>query len=271
MKVLDSATPPTANQVAQAKAAGFSVWLGYVGQHSDNLLHPWASSDFMTVISGGLRTGAFCSGVDDPTWVRQEAESLDVRLLWLDVEDGIKSDGAWVEPWVATAGAGIYGNGSVIDNHPNASVPSFVLAAYPNQGNQTATWDSSYATLPSKPHGWQWAGTVSMFGTTVDLSNYDDSIFAGGNMECEDPTTGGVWEVDPRDGHVEASGGAPYLGGMNPDRWNWQSVGTISGIAPEEDSPGGEIGYTIAVERFQPNPDGTWFSNYHFPRDGSLK
>jgi hypothetical protein len=86
-------------------------------------------------------------------------------------------------------------------------------------------------------------------------------------MICTDPETGGVWAVDPRDGHVEAELGAPYRGGLGPgNRHNWEAVGRIAGIAPTEG------GYRIAVLRPAPIPEGMpgagrWFSFYHFPED----
>ena len=178
VRVLDSSAPPTAAQVAQAKAAGWGAWFGYLGQAGDNLLNPWTQADFQTVTDGGLLTGAYCSGQDDPAWVKATAAAWGLHVVVLDDEAGIKTDGSWVSSWCATAGAGLYGNGAVMREHAtDPAVPFLVLAAYPG-GTQSATWSTTEAgCTTSKPTGWQWAGTVPMFGTTVDCANYDPTIF----------------------------------------------------------------------------------------------
>ena len=178
---LDSAQPPTPAQVAQAKQAGYQAWLGYIGKAGDNLLHPWTQADFQVITAGGLLTGAYCSGQDDPAWVRSTAAAWGLHVVILDDEAGIRADGSWVPGWLTTAGAGLYGGGATMREWANnPAVPFCVLAAYPNSGTQTATWSQAEAGVaaPNKPHGWQWAGTVPMFGTTVDLANYDPAIFA---------------------------------------------------------------------------------------------
>lgn len=87
--------------------------------------------------------------------------------------------------------------------------------------------------------------------------------------QCEDPTTGGVWTIGA-DGHVEAEGGAPYLGGLQGNRWSWSAGGPISGFSARRDGKG-QIGYDVAIALSKPNADGTWFNHYTFPRDASLK
>lgn len=88
-------------------------------------------------------------------------------------------------------------------------------------------------------------------------------------MNCQDPTTGGTWIVDPIDGHVETLYGAPYLGALNnpkPDEDSWQQVGAIAGITPWKD-PAGTWGYSIIVRHFTPIAGtGAWFSGYTFAR-----
>jgi hypothetical protein len=86
-------------------------------------------------------------------------------------------------------------------------------------------------------------------------------------MNCQDPTTGGTWIVDPSDGHVETLYGAPYCGALNspPDANNWQQVGQITGITPWKDSTGA-WGYSILVRHNVVQPDGAWYSGYTFPR-----
>lgn len=111
------------------------------------------------------------------------------------------------------------------------------------------------------------------------LADYDLSIVRypmtlpdqRGNMNCLDPKTGGVWIVDPTDGHVECDFGAPYLGGLNeptPDRYNWQQVGMITGITPYRD-PNNEWGYAIVLKHFKVTASGAWYSFYTFMRNGS--
>lgn len=89
------------------------------------------------------------------------------------------------------------------------------------------------------------------------------------NMQCEDPITGGIWTIGA-DGHVEAEGGAPFLGGLIGNRFNWSSIGSIAGFSARKDGKG-EIGYDVAIVLAKANADGTWFDHYTFPRDGSLR
>ena len=86
-------------------------------------------------------------------------------------------------------------------------------------------------------------------------------------MNCQDPTSGGTWIVDPSDGHVETLYGAPYCGGLNnpPDSDNWQQVGSIIGITPWKD-PTGAWGYSIIVRHNVVQANGAWFSGYTFAR-----
>jgi hypothetical protein len=91
----------------------------------------------------------------------------------------------------------------------------------------------------------------------------------GPNMQCEDDTSGGVWTLGA-DGHVEAIGGAPYIGGMGGNRWGWQALGTLAGISGRKDG-NGQQGFDVAIALTHPNADGTWFDHYTFPRNGSLK
>jgi hypothetical protein len=92
------------------------------------------------------------------------------------------------------------------------------------------------------------------------------------NMQCTDPVTGGVWTLGP-DGHVEgepeAAGGPPYLGALNGNRFNWQAVGQLVGFSARIDG-NGQWGYDIAVSHSTPDVNGSWFSHYTFPRNGSL-
>lgn len=233
IRALDSAAPPTAAQVAQAKAAGFGAWLGYLGKAGDNLLHPWTQADFQTVTAGGLLTGAYCSGQDDPAWVRATAAAWGLHVVILDDEAGIKADGTWVSGWLTAAGAGLYGGGAVMREWANNPAVRFcVLAAYPGTGNQTATWSQAEAGIPApgKPHGWQWAGTVQMFGDTVDLANFDDAIFTTPQPHEEEP----VLIIDtPSEGIFLLSGSA-YVHIMDPNTVNNLVNAGVKQVAVDE-------------------------------------
>lgn len=88
------------------------------------------------------------------------------------------------------------------------------------------------------------------------------------NMECTDPETGGIWTVDPRDGHVEATPPAPFLGGLNGHpEWNALDIGTVAGIAARKD-PSGAWGYDIAIQLPAAKSTGSWYDHYLFTRTG---
>jgi hypothetical protein len=93
------------------------------------------------------------------------------------------------------------------------------------------------------------------------------------NMQAYDPVTGGVWTLGA-DGHIEGqpegTGGPPWLGSLQNNRFGWQQQGPIAGFTARK-TPSG-IGYDVAVGPLaQPNPDGTWYNHYTFPRSGALK
>lgn len=177
VRVLDSSVMPTASQVAQAKAAGYEAWLGYLGKAGDNLLDPWTAAAFATVRAGGLLTGAYCSGDDTPAWVKATAASYGLTLTILDVEGGIRPDGTWVDPWLDTAGSGIYGLQPVMEAHHGHGHPCYVGAA--DLGTSApGTWSAFFGPRPTppRPTGWQHSsGQVA--GVTVDFSNFDSAIF----------------------------------------------------------------------------------------------
>src|SRR5439155_12623727 len=104
---LDSAYPPNASQIAQAKAAGYGGWAGYFS--GMNILHGWDKSDFDRVKAGGLRTLAYCSGWADPALMKAQSQAWQVPIC-LDDESGIRADGGWVQLWLNISGAGLYGN-----------------------------------------------------------------------------------------------------------------------------------------------------------------
>lgn len=170
---------PTLAQVQAAYAQGIRVWGKYLpgpGIYSGD-----TKADYDTLKAGGMRTIAFCSGWADPAQQKALGASWGVDHICLDVENGIRGDGSWVQGWLSTSGAGLYGSQSVSWGR---TAPFFIMAAYPGY-NPNATWSGQ---APSVPHGWQWAGSVSAFGGAVDRSWLDD--WFGGTTPAPQPTHG---------------------------------------------------------------------------------
>src|SRR5215469_6513744 len=111
---LDSSiSRPTSGIIAQAYAIGVRLWSGYLATRSAvGLESPWDLASFDIARLLGSTPIAFCSGWDDPAALRTMAAAWNVRLC-LDVESGIRPDGAWVEGFLETSGAGLYGGLSV--------------------------------------------------------------------------------------------------------------------------------------------------------------
>jgi len=199
---LDSAYPPSLAQATQAKAAGYNAWLGYFA--GPNILNGWSKADFDNVKAAGLSTAAYCSGWADPAAMAAQAAAWGVIII-LDDESGIRSlsqtvsdnraiahamypNGSarpvletdlktlssWVQPWLNTSGAGLYGNLPVF---AGAHASRYVFAAYPG-GDPGASWPSYYPR-PSdgNPCGWQFQGTHSLFGVGVDATHFDNNFF----------------------------------------------------------------------------------------------
>lgn len=165
---LDSAFPPTAAELAYAHAHGVRVWGGYFKFSSgDRIYHGWTDSDFARVKAAGIRAIAYCSGWDNPSYCASRAARLGV-LPCLDTEGGIRGDGSWVQGWLDSAGAGLYGNGPV---HAGRRARFHVLADYPGY-NPDAEW--GVYPRPSGPCGWQWEGTHTELGLSVDRGWFDD-------------------------------------------------------------------------------------------------
>lgn len=173
LQALDSAYPPSASQIAAAKKAGYDAWFGYFKIGNDGVLHGWADADFERVLAGGLQTMAYCSGWAPARQVAARAAALGI-LSCLDDEGGMRADGSWVQGWLDTAGAGLYGNGPV---HLGRRARFHILAAYPGT-DPKASWNTAYAPLPGGPHGWQWRGSHAEFGITVDSTYLSDGFLA---------------------------------------------------------------------------------------------
>lgn len=172
---LDSSFDAPALATARAaQAAGVPLWSGYLGTRGGlGLAVIWQRWQFDIARLCGATPLGFCSGWDDPAGVRQLGQEWSVRPC-LDVESGIRPDGPWVQGWLGTSGAGLYGGSAV---HDGRRAAFHVLAAYPGF-DPGATWSRALAR-PSGPVGWQWQGSHPEFGRQVDRGWYDD-WFGGG-------------------------------------------------------------------------------------------
>ena len=171
---------PTPAQVAQASAAGVRVWGGYLATRPNvGLAAPWDLASFDAVRPLGGVPLAFCSGWDDPTALRTLAQQWAVRLC-LDVEDRIRPDGTWVDPFLGASGAGLYGLNSPLGSVHYHAAAFHVGAYYPSSGDPGATW---FGPRPADgaPCAWQWQDTHPEFGLSVDRGWYDD-WFGGSNV-----------------------------------------------------------------------------------------
>jgi hypothetical protein len=167
---------PSEAQLAQAKRHGVRMWSGYLQTKLHvNIGHAWKQAEFARVRAAGMASLAFCSGHDDPVACKNLAAAWGVRLC-LDVEDGIRGDGPWVEAWLHRSGAGLYGNAPVFAGR---QAPFYILAAYPGN-NPARTWTSDpHHPRPNGPCGWQWQGTHNEFSCGVDRGWYDDWFATG--------------------------------------------------------------------------------------------
>src|SRR5262249_9656357 len=193
---------PTLEQARQAYAAGVRAWGGYFGSRDGlGLAVRWNRMSFWNVQQAGMRAIGFCSGWDDPDWIRRTAAEWDI-LACADVEFGIREDGDWVDDWVARAASGLYGNTSV---HYRAGRPpgrgaAFNVAAWyfkvpPECWDPQMTWPW-WLPATGRPTGWQFCGTHDEFGLSVDRSWLDDwfapaltSNPIGGDMTPEEHQT----------------------------------------------------------------------------------
>src|SRR5258708_5158651 len=166
-----------------------------------------------------MDTSAYCSGWADPLAMKARAAALGIRGL-LDDESGIRSLGgdpinlplspnrltarymmhggyarsvlqvksgstiwtvsAWVQPWLDASGFGQYGNMPVF---AGVHASCYVFAAFPG-ADPGASWPNYYSRpSDSNPCAWQFQGTTSMFGKSVDLTHYDDNFFGQGGTD----------------------------------------------------------------------------------------
>lgn len=128
-----------------------------------------------------------------------------------------------------------------------------------------------------------WSGLITTADGTqwTDHGNvWDESLLAdnffelqpnpspstqGENMIAYDPgSKSGSWALGP-DGGIFTADGSAFLGSMAGNRFNWQAVGTLDGIAPWWDGSG--WGYKVALHTNQPGQ----FTYYRFSSNGSAK
>jgi hypothetical protein len=232
---LDSSfSVPTLEQARAAYAAGVRAWGGYFGSRDGlGLAVRWNRMSFWNIQQAGLRAIAFCSGWDDPDWIRQTAAEWGV-LACVDVESGIREDGSWVMPWVQRAQSGLYGSMAThyeIGEPAGRGAQFNIMAWYPGY-DPGSVWFDAIRLRPPGRCGWQWLGTHDEFGCTVDRGWYDD-WFAGAHSSDEIPVAtipqaggeGSMILLRSADGRTHrfsiGSGGSAVQGGPlgGPVRW----------------------------------------------------
>ncbi len=170
---------PSPASVAAFRGAGVKMWNGYLATKGGvNLAATWSQADFELARQLGADPIGYCSGWDDPVAVKKLAAAWRVKAC-LDDEGGIRSDGPWVQPFLDTSGAGLYGNPPVFAGR---HAPFFVEAAYPGY-DPGRTWPSGD---PGVPCGWQWEGTHTEFGLSIDRGWFDDWFLQGDDMTPEE-------------------------------------------------------------------------------------
>lgn len=169
LKGLDSASPPSDSQIQQALKDGVKLWSGYIpGPYIDKVSNPWEKADFQRVLNAGMNAIGYASGYSDPGYVAQTAHDWGI-LAALDMEYGIRTKGSWTQPWLDKAGAGLYAHPQ---DHSGLTAVFHVAADYPGY-NPKKTWPGGYPR-PDTPCGWQWHGTHTEYGVSVDSSWFDD-------------------------------------------------------------------------------------------------
>lgn len=176
-----SFSKPTGTALLAAINAGVKVWGGYIATKPNvGLAAPWELSDFDNVRVLGGEPLAFCSGWDDPVALRELAAQWHVRLI-LDDEEAIRPDGDWKLSFLQVSGAGLYGGTGV----HTVAASCHILALYLGHDPQTTWWGNP--PPDNNPRGWQWQGTHSEFGISVDSLWLDDSFGGPMALDPNDP------------------------------------------------------------------------------------
>lgn len=244
---------PTLDQAKAAYAAGIRAWGGYLVSTSDEqilaaraagrpamfgLASPWTRAEFARVQQAGLAAIGFCSGKDDPDLLRAKAAAWNI-LHAVDVEHGIRDDGPWVSPWVRRAQSGLYGAMSVHyqnGEEPGRGAAFNILAWYPGYDPQS-TWFDAIELRPPGPCGWQWWGTHTEFGLSVDRMWLDDAIIPTG------PGRGGDAAQFPIGGDempltIARKDGTKDVFDVDPSGKMWHTVITSAGAPYNDKLPG---------------------------------
>jgi len=181
--VLDSATPPSDEQLHAAAAAGVQGWAGYFA--GPNIEHGWAQTDFERVLAVLPHTLAYCSGHADPAAMRAQGEAWGVPIA-LDVEPSIRPDGDWVEPWLEAASPSAYYSdiSDMTTEHVNGHAAALIVASRSTDPQRTWPW---WIATPAKPHGNQWQGSHTEFGADVDRCWFDEALFTALQGDAMNP------------------------------------------------------------------------------------
>ncbi len=168
--------PPTDAQLAAMKASGVQLCGLYHGVAGDGIdpAHLASDADFDRVRNAGLATLAYVSGNENPVAIRNWSQATGV-LAVVDVERFIRSDGDWVDAWLVTSEAGLYGNGSVHFNNSGLRTAACHIYAGYYGYDPTETWPS-WLPRPPTACGWQFQGTTYLYGAAVDLLWLDDAF-----------------------------------------------------------------------------------------------
>lgn len=167
IKAVDSEFAPSNASLSLAKADSVAGWNGYLP--GLRIAHGWTQAEFAAVKGAGLSSLAYASGWEDAATMKALAASWGIRGC-LDVESGIRGDGAWVQPWLVASGFGLYGNAPV---HTGRTAAFHILAAYPGH-DPAVSWPG---VRPAAPCGWQWAGSTTKYAANVDLCWFDAGIY----------------------------------------------------------------------------------------------
>jgi len=191
---------PTLEQAKAAYASGVRVWGGYFGSRDGlGLAVRWNRMSFWNLQEAGITPIGFCSGWDDPDWIRTTAAEWGI-LACVDAEPGIRADGEggnWIPGFVERAQCGLYGPMSVHYETGEAAGRGalFNIMAWYLGWDPQATWYDAIEPRPPGPCGWQWWGThdevYAGIPLSVDRSWLDDIILPYGPGRGGDTYSGG--------------------------------------------------------------------------------
>lgn len=162
-----------------------------------------------------------------------------------------------------------YGSASTL---PRTGIRSFLWPAAYGQGSPGFgdIWqDTDRATIngcPVQLDASEWLGSQADYTAFFHgITPGPAPAIQGVNMLAYDPNSkSGSWDLGP-DGGIFTADGSQFYGSMAGNRWNWQAVGVLDGIAPWWDGAG--WGYKVAVRP----PGGGVPAYYRFPSSGTLR